>query len=103
MSIRRFTMDEGVRFRSQLLAYRLGQPPYNTPWGGPGSTVKEWWAMVDGPDTKEICAMATLLCDLVPHAAANERSFSMLNEFDSGKTPLCRLRVIVILLIVIVY
>ena len=93
VSKRGFSEEEGALFAQQLVAYKKGKQPYNRPWGGPRSTVRDWWEIIYSPQIREIHAIATLLCDVVPHAAANERSFSMLNEFDSGHHPLSMLQI----------
>jgi hypothetical protein len=69
----------------QLRAYRAGLPPFNqactggqTIWG-----VRAWWTSLNSEDTSNIVNLAILLLDVVPHAAAPERVFSMLGWYQS--------------------
>jgi hypothetical protein len=87
LSRRKFSTLEGKRFISQMVQYKASEQPYDASCGGPEFRVKDWWLMLKTPDTAEICDVATILCDMVPHAAVCERAFSMLNEFDRGEHP----------------
>eukprot|EP00884_Botryococcus_braunii_P006080 jgi/Botrbrau1/15473/Bobra.43_2s0094.2 len=85
MNKRRYTKEEALSFRNQLLAYNGGSSPYDAFAGGPSFDVKSWWLMIQAPSTLEICAVATLLCDLVPYAFAAERSFVTHSGFYSDE------------------
>ncbi len=47
--------------------------------------MRDWWDALLSILTKEIHTVGTLLCDFVPHAAALERGFSNMGNFQTGK------------------
>lgn len=55
--------------------YRRGQPPFDAPFTDP-FVLPEWWDSVGSAGNEEIVALATILCDIVPHAAEIERVFA---------------------------
>ncbi len=82
---RNFSNAEGLAFVNQLAAYKAGSAPFNAHCGGPGFNVRNWWAALMCEATRVLCVLAMLLCDFVPHAAANERAFSTMGKLHSGK------------------
>jgi hypothetical protein len=70
----------------QMQAYKAGLPPYNQLYAGEQSqqATRLWWSAINAAGTNIIVNLAILLLDVVPHAAAPERLFSMLGWFQSN-------------------
>ena len=64
----------------QLQAYRANLPPYDAPLMQPFQA-RQWWQAIDSK--LPIVHLAAFLLDVVPHAAATERVFSLMGWYHS--------------------
>ncbi len=60
-----------------------GEAPYNLEAGGNGFKLKAWWLSVRSSANEVLVDLAVLLIDVVPHAAAPERTFSTMGWFQT--------------------
>lgn len=65
---------------TELTAYSLGMDPFNPSYMPSASmSVKQWWLSLNTPSqANAIVTLAVLLYSIVPHAAGNERDFSIM-------------------------
>jgi hAT family C-terminal dimerisation region len=47
--------------------------------------LKSWWRQKFGQNCDELCTLACMLADIVPHAASPERVFSMMGWYQSKR------------------
>lgn len=67
----------------QLSNYAQFLPPFNMPVAGTGFNCKVWWSTVGhNADAAVLAELAGVLQDVVPHAAAPERTFSAMGWFE---------------------
>ena len=83
MHKRKYGKEQLEALVSAMLVYKAGAPPYDLQYGGENFNVRAWWSAVRGNTSTELVNLALLLLDIVPHAAATERIFSMLGWFHS--------------------
>ena len=83
MHNRRFGRSALNDLIAQMQLYKAGMAPYDLQFGGEGFNAKAWWTSVTTPSSTVLAALAQLLLDIVPHAAATERIFSMLGWFHT--------------------
>eukprot|EP00898_Chlorokybus_atmophyticus_P001778 jgi/Chlat1/2600/Chrsp178S02497 len=84
MKKRGHNLQECERLLTQLAEYKAGLSPFNHPCGGDTFNLRAWW-LAAGATRAEITTLAIVLLDLVPHAAAPERTFSTMGWFHSDK------------------
>jgi hypothetical protein len=82
---RRHGREACVALMAQLQAYKANASPYNRPSGGGGFDTRTWWQACSNSQNEQLVDLALLLLDIVPHAAAPERTFSMLRWFETGR------------------
>jgi len=85
MHKRRWSVPDLKRLVQQLGAYKAGTAPFDMPHGGGGFSVRAWWQAVSSSNADMLVPLALLLLDVVPHAAAPERAFSLLKWFSSER------------------
>lgn len=71
----------------QLSNYAEFQPPFNMPVTSTGFSCKVWWSTVGkNADAAVLAELAEVLQDVVPHAAAPERTFSTMGWFEGANS-----------------
>jgi hypothetical protein len=85
MNNRRFSAEQVQQLAAQLEAYRIGAPPFNKPAGGAGFDCRAWFTTLPSVSAGMITNLATLLLDIVPHAADTERTISIHRWFDAPR------------------
>lgn len=79
------TEPEVEQLCQQLMRYRAGINPFNQARGGAAFNVRDWWLAVGASRAcNELVHLALVLHDIVPHAAAPERTFSLMGWYESG-------------------
>eukprot|EP00898_Chlorokybus_atmophyticus_P002936 jgi/Chlat1/3643/Chrsp238S03648 len=78
----------GIRKVQRLLKQMQMYNKLSTPFHctrGEEFNVRAWWLSICQASTKELVNLAVLLLDIVPHAAAPERTFSLMGWFHSDR------------------
>lgn len=71
----------------QLSQYTEFHPPFNLPVASAGFSCKVWWSTVGkNADAAVLAELAEVLLDVVPHAAAPERTFSTMGWFEGANS-----------------
>jgi hypothetical protein len=89
MKKRGYTVEVCKQLMQEMMAYRAASTPFNAPcpvvYGNPDNDlimVRGWWTSLPSAAASPLVNLAILLLDIVPHAAAPERLFSMLGWFQ---------------------
>ena len=71
---------------AELTAYSQGLEPFN-PSYMPNAmmSVKNWWISLKGPQATVIVTLVVILYGIVPHAASNERDFSIMKWLNAPR------------------
>lgn len=63
--------------------YKDGINPFNRAYGGSAFSVRDWWQALGATGLcPQLVQLAIMLLDVVPHAAAPERMFSMMGWYE---------------------
>ena len=80
---RGYSRDDVVHLCGQMDQYLAGVGSFSNPVCGP---IRQWWeAAGAAAKAPQLMALAVLLVDIVPHAAAPERLLSMLGWYNSPR------------------
>lgn len=87
MAKQHFSKEQLDAMCGQLSAYQLDRMPFNVPlMPGPTLPVKAWWQSIQNNTTATvIVTLAVRLYSIVPHAAATERSFSLMKWINAPR------------------
>ncbi|CAN0316257.1 unnamed protein product [Phaeothamnion confervicola] len=88
MHSRRLGAQELIKLIPQMRAYRSGVAPFDVTCEGRGrsAAVHAWWIQIEqSPGGDIISKLAIVLLDVVSHAAAPERTFSLLGWLQSER------------------
>lgn len=78
------TLDQ---LTAELIAYSEGQPPFCPAYmPSAAMSVRAWWlSILNNSTATVIVSLAVLLYGIVPHAAANERTFSIMKWLNAPR------------------